>query len=152
MPITRRPLIVGESNPYPCAALAPDFPNSSGARLLRMINEVATMHPSEYEHAFDRRNLCRRRWNDKVAERAGEVLKKELRINDRVILLGRSVVLLGHKVRRAVGVPPLDPFGVLFLNGITYYCIPHPSGLNRLYNNPALRRHVGQLLLRLARG
>ena len=142
---TRRPLIVGESNPYPCAPLAPDFPNSSGARLLRMINEAGTMYLSEYEHAFDRRNLCRRNWSDRVAERSGRILRGELKEGD-------VVVLLGHKVRRAVGVPPVDTFGTLILHGVTFYCVPHPSGLNRLYNDPAVRRHVGRLLLELARG
>jgi len=142
---TRRPLIVGESNPYPCAPLAPDFPNSSGARLLRMINEAGTMHSPEYEHAFDRRNLCHRQWSDRVAERAGRALREELEEGDRV-------VLLGHQVRRAVGVPPLTAFGMMILRGVTYYCVPHPSGLNRLYNDPAVRRRVGKLLLELARG
>jgi hypothetical protein len=141
--VTRRPILVGESNPYPCSPLAPDFPNSSGARLLRMINEVATMYPSEYEHAFDRRNLCRRQWSDKVAEDQAVKIHRTLRHGD-------VVVVLGHKVRRAMRLP--RDLKRKIIGGVTFYWVPHPSGLNRIYNDPGTRRRVGRLLRRLAHG
>jgi len=130
----RRPILLGESNPYSAAlgdALSPRFPNSTGQRLWRLTG----MAEDDYLASFDRRNLCRTRWSSKRAQRAARDLKKHLE-RDNVI------VMLGHKVRRAMGDPP---------RGVQFLFIPHPSGRCRAYNDPSVRRRVRRLLRKLAR-
>ncbi len=49
----------------------------------------------------------------------------------------RHVILLGKRVARAVGCMK-DYFEPCHLeNNITLYVVPHPSGINRWYNDPA---------------
>src|SRR5262245_53354363 len=141
MPQTRRPIVVGESNPYsddPRDALSPAFPGSSGYRLWLMTG----LSPETYASLLDRRNLCRRLWDDPTAVATAKSLRQSLTRGDRV-------VLLGHKVRRAMGVPNVRS---MVEDGVRFYCVPHPSGLCRAYNRAQTRRRVGALLVRLAHG
>lgn len=48
---------------------------------------------------------------------------------------GRTVILLGRRVAEAFGVPQ-TPYFERRIHDHDFYVVPHPSGLNRWYNDP----------------
>lgn len=121
-----KPLIVGEANPYggdPAMALYPLPERASGDRLCTL---VMGLNRARYLSMFDRVNLCPERWSAPVA-----------RENARLICAGAhdTVVLLGSKVAGAFGLE-FNPFtsGRLAKSDHQYVLLPHPSGLNRIWN------------------
>jgi len=52
-------------------------------------------------------------------------------------LAGRRAILLGSGVARAFQVPARPFFEWRQSNGLTFMVVPHPSGLNRWWNDPA---------------
>lgn len=90
----------------------------------------------DYLNSFDRRNLLTS-MEDDPAE-AAKRFKSTL-------LSGDQVVLLGEAVRRSLDLPKML-IHPLTVDGITYRQIPHPSGRNRFYNDPALKFLVGDML------
>ena len=128
------PLLVGELNPFggpDHLALYPIPERCSGGRLARILG----LTPRQYLRRFDRTNLCRGAWSLPSARaRVDELLRED-----------RSVyVLLGSRVAKAFDVPFL-PFtamehGVFKPPRSSRTCwfvqLPHPSGLNRLWNEP----------------
>lgn len=124
-----KPLLIGEANPYgadPYFALYPYPKNASGDRLCRLIMK---MTPAQYLRDFDRINLCPTKWSAPVArERAQAILKSDM----------EDLVLFGAKVSNAFGLP-YEPFK-FFSNddgsGPSIAILPHPSGLNRIWNEP----------------
>lgn len=135
----KKPLLVGEDNPYgsdPQYALYPRPLNASGDRLAR---KVMGLTAREYLRRFDRVNLCAGKWSAKEASRrAGELVRE-----------GRDVyVLLGAKVARAFGATTFEPFTSRTLNvwgpkakvvdppssSQTVIFLPHPSGRCTLWN------------------
>lgn len=129
------PLLVGESNPYgddPYFALYPEPPHSAGGRLCRL---VLGLSPLEYFAGFDRVNLCSGVWNLRQARERAQALLEEAHE------LGRpAVVLLGSKVCSAFRVA-FTPFTEEFIEVsddqmLRTIVLPHPSGLNRLWNDP----------------
>lgn len=122
-----RPLLVGELNPFggpDSFALYPRPEHCSGGRLRRILG----LTEPEYLDSFDRANLCRRSWSLTAARsRAAELLV------DRGVL-----VLLGAKVCAAFGVK-YAPFthtrrGFAQSEHPLLVLLPHPSGLNRAWN------------------
>ena len=120
-----RPFLVGELNPRssdPHHALYPLPPGCSGARLCGYLG----MTPLQYIRTFDRRNLCVGEWD------SGRAHLEALRI----ILLEpptRPIVLLGHRVAMAFSLRPMSYFERVG----RYIYLPHPSGRNLVWNDPA---------------
>ncbi len=123
---TPRPLIVGELNPFggdESFALYPLPPECSGGRLQRFLGLSMT----QYLRLFDRANLCRGRWSLPAARsRAGELLAQDR----------PAYVLCGSKVCAAFGLP-FSFFSVDRSRGFVAAILPHPSGLNRIWNEAA---------------
>lgn len=151
----RKILLVGELNPYgadPEFALYPLPVHASGARL----QEILGLSNRDYLHGHDRVNLCTGSWSAKKGrEQARELLEAREP--------GTGVVLLGSKVAHAAELP--YPGGVLHVTArqLHVLVLPHPSGLNRVWNNPdaardarerydALRAAVGYELMIPRRG
>lgn len=114
-----KPLLVGEANPYggdPYYALYPLPENASGGRLARILG----LSDQRYLDAFDRRNLCPMEWN-----------MKDARANAAAILASErtAVILLGAKVAKAFGLDYAP-----FTRHQRLLILPHPSGLNRIWN------------------
>jgi len=162
---SRRPILVGEDNPYsarPSDALLPYPVKSAGYRLATTILGLSVV---EYLTDFDRVNLCGTKWDDEVARKRW-----------RLLLDGgnRTLILLGEKVCRAAGnrdehreaahaaesksplastmraVRPIEFFTkgmVSYLN--TIVTLPHPSGRSRVWNDPTAIPRARALVLPL---
>lgn len=112
---------------------------STGWRLWRMALLHTPLTEDDYHEVFDRRNLCGTRWDDGVARREAGVIHEFSEP-------GQLIVVLGRKVQESFGHPSVTP---LVVDEVTYYMIPHPSGLNRWYNDPSNRSTVGKLIAEL---
>lgn len=135
-------MLVGESNPYPgTQALAPVNSSCTGYRIWAMINSVAPLTHEEYTAAFDRLNLCAGGWSSVEAVEVARDIKSSAEP-------GSTVVLLGQRVSHLFGMKGTNPS---ILGGVRYFEIPHPSGLNRYYNDKVLRREVAVFLASLYR-
>ncbi len=128
------PLFVGEVNPissHPDDALYCNPRNCSGERLQRLI---LGLHPRTYL-ALHRTNLCTGTWSMHASRRRAELL-----CHDDPSRPWDLVVLLGRKVADAFEFD--GPFFSTLTvprwasKPITFYSIPHPSGLSRLWNVP----------------
>lgn len=144
-------IIVGQqpSGNHPDNPLATDNGVWSGARLARM----ASISGKEFEDHFARVNLNHRnegpfRVNEFTRARARETWKT-FRPEDKIILLGAAVSKCFHGL-----LPPLIPVGSPgspFIHGIcdsgmAVAVVPHPSGLNRFYNDPSNIIAIGHFL------
>lgn len=142
-----KPLLVGELNPYgddDYFALYPRPLYASGHRLCEM---VMGLKEADYLERFDRINLCYRRFSIPVArQNAAGIFKARP---------GGTIVLFGQKAATAFGLES-NPFTHLRLRSVesadgrlvvapaeagdasarTVVQIPHPSGLNRVWNAP----------------
>lgn len=120
-------LLVGECPGLTTRSTLPLFPyppNSSGGRLLKMSD--LTIH--DYLGRLLRRNLFLDHveiWNrDKAIEEAVKIVES---------VTVERVVLCGQRVAEAFGFRTF--FKLEQHRGVSYCAIPHPSGLNRLYND-----------------
>lgn len=130
----RRPILVGEANPYggdPAFALYPEPDRSAGGRLCRLILKL---EPRDYLRRYDRRNLCPEKWSMKVAR------PNAVEISKQAAPEGRVVVLFGSKVAEAFyeTSPPFSISDRPFAGFGTFpvVTLPHPSGLCRVWNQP----------------
>lgn len=98
-----------------------------------------------YERTFERRNvLPTGEWGRKKARRRGPKIRRQL--------AGRTVIALGNEVWGALDLGERPKFvgaGVVTEEGSLYYFLPHPSGLNRFYNEDKNRLSVGRFLRRM---
>ena len=143
-----KPLLVGEDNPYgtdPRYALYPMPLYSAGGRLCHEILQLST---KEYIKTFDRVNLCSEKWSLKEAR--GKAFD---------LLVTRGVgqhdhfVLFGSKVCKAFN-QEFKPFeSVIFPTGpareVLLTILPHPSGRNRIWNEPGSIEKAREMLHRL---
>ena len=121
----KRPLLVGELNPYGergAFALYPRPRNSSGHRLC---TKIMGLDPLDYLHRFDRTNLCTKKWDKSYAALHAGTIKWSDQYD--------TVVLLGKKVCDAFGFDYV-PFQTVLSKGKTFVVLPHPSGLCRTWN------------------
>lgn len=136
-----RPVLLGMNNPLsqrPEHALFPRPSGCTGNRLLRLLQRrVPEATERDYLRAFDRRNLLVGAWSNARAREAARDLS--------VPLAGRTVVVLGGAVRRALGLPEQLVHPVE-MDGVTWRQLPHPSGLNHWYNSEECK-DVAALLL-----
>lgn len=136
-----RPLLVGEDNPYgrdPRYALYPAPDYSAGGRLCFQIMKLSV---KEYIKRFDRVNLCAEKWGMKEARKRAEELLESHDV----------FVLLGSKVCKAFGLE-FRPFTVYVVQRpreplARVIVLPHPSGLNRIWNDPAAFERARTLLI-----
>jgi uracil-DNA glycosylase len=136
-------LLVGELNPYgsrPELALYHLPRGASGDRL----RSLAGLSDADYHKHCSRVNLCEGSWFLERARRRAASLV-EMRTEE-------VFVLLGSRVRLAFGGP--SPFCCSQVRGgrtrIVLVGLPHPSGRNRVWNDPATRDRVPRLLSRAA--
>lgn len=150
-----RPVIVGMNNPLsrdPEHALYPYPPRCTGHRLYEMMREYGGdgMSRARYLGTFERRNvLVGEEWSLRRAREAAPELRR--------LLAGRTVVYLGQQVLAALELPRVEPLtwqsGDLINEGPARWClVPHPSGLNRWYNDESNRAAAARLLLSLCEG
>jgi hypothetical protein len=138
------PVLLGMNNPVssdPAHALYPHPPGCAGWRLWDMINERVKCSKSQYLRAFDRRNLI-----DEIEWSAGEARARVDEVIGR--LRGREVVVLGASTRKIIGLPELLVHPLQW-RGATWRQLPHPSGRNLWYNDPACRMLASCLLAEL---
>lgn len=127
-------LIVGECPGKSTNSRLPMFPwpkASSGGRLFAMANLPIEIYLGELE----RRNLFYKHqptWYPWSAHEAAHGIHLGRKVGDRVVLCGKRVAAaFGFEKYFEVAQIPKEG------GGFVYYCtIPHPSGLNREYNNP----------------
>ena len=143
MGMTGSVLILGENNPYgsdPEFALYCYPPGCAGYRFRRILGL-----PQHVYLALHRKNLCDGDWNkDDAKRRALELLSPEApwRV---IVLLGRKVTETFEKV--ALSGDPLIAFTTRQCRpGMTLVSLPHPSGRNTCWNNPALHERARQIL------
>jgi hypothetical protein len=127
-------LLVGEMPGKNTRSALPLFPypkNSSGGRLLAMsgipphLYFARMMRVNLFEHHVDI-------WNEEQANlNAIEIMKQQPK--------GRRVVLCGRRVGSAFGFTQFFQMGHDEEADAFYVAIPHPSGLNREYNDPIKR-------------
>ena len=130
----RRPLLLGEvrQDRLPGPALL----GRSGRQLATALG----MDPDAYAVAFRRRNLLATwpggdRWPTALAVATAQ----------RMTLCG-VVILLGRRVAHAFGLVALPPLAWVPLGDATLAVLPHPSGLNRSWNDRAHVLAAGALL------
>ena len=156
-----KPIIVGINNPYsgePRNALAPYPERSAGHRLWKTLHELNFMGGPVTDHrvikvsydrqaymdAFDRVNLFEGTSYSRASTRKHVVGQKFIR----TLPQGAIVLLLGMEVRECLNTAlsrPLKkiPFHPQVIDGITWRCVPHPSGRSPVYNDPIMRLVVG---------
>lgn len=145
-----KPLLVGEDNPYgsdPRYALWCMPRHSAGGRLCYDI--LGVKDQIDYVRRFDRANLCLGKWSAKEATaRAGELQRSH-----------RTLILLGAKVCSRFGYA-FEPFTIkqkttsaaaAVLLGVpyeewTFVLLPHPSGRNRMWNQPGAIERAREIL------
>lgn len=150
-----RPVLVGMNNPLSSRsehALYPYPERVTGWNIWRMLADACGASRQEYLECFDRRNLVDAlAWDRGIARRRGPELWRELDQRT-VCLLGREVATIMCPLKFPL--QPLEwytPMGGILEDGsparVCY--IPHPSGLNHWYNEPAHRTAVGLRLEQL---
>lgn len=130
-----RGLIVGENpgkHTHPDMPLFPWPPTSSAGRLVGMSGVTA----GEYLGGFYRRNLVdARAWDAAAAARRARSIVTALFEMPRDF----AVVLCGRKVREAFGLRSAAWEPVRLESRQICVAIPHPSGLNHVYNDQSAR-------------
>lgn len=105
----------------------------------------------EFLAAFDRENVLKRypgsagkgaAFDLAPATRRATALKDRFRRK-------RTVLLLGYRAAKAFGIRSRY-FEPVKVSRATVVVVPHPSGINRWYNEPKNRRRMGRFLRRLA--
>lgn len=124
-----RIVVIGMNNPLsvlPQHALWTQPDGCTGHRLWQLASAYTGISEDDWLEGTDRRNLCVGDW-DRVAgtKRAAEWTEE---------LLGRTVILLG--LPTAVAFRPGRLYAPLeWWRDRDWFELPHPSGLNRWYNN-----------------
>lgn len=134
-------VLVGELNPYgadPRMALH-DLPDAaSGARLRRILGLSRPRY-----RALTRYNLCEGQWDLEEARGQAQVILHDHR-GDVLVLLGRKVAsAFRHRHARLLSI--VDEVG-----HAPWVILPHPSGLNRLWNDGETERRTIALLREVA--
>ena len=137
-----RPVLLGMNNPLSAEArhaLFPHPPGVTGHRIWQMLSEKTGCSRGQYCRAFDRRNvLDSREWDPGAAREQSQGLWESL--------VGREVAVLGQSTRAVLWLPAADPLLWMETHGVRWFLLPHPSGLNRWYNDE-LNREMAALRL-----
>lgn len=138
-----RGVVVGEVPGAHTHEDLPMFPSpvtSSAGRLM----EMSKLTPAQYLGCLYRRNVCYRRWSEGEASNTARLIVSSLFDHKDLF-----VVMCGHKVAAAFGVPCSYWMLGRLESRNCYTVIPHPSGLNRVYNDPGARERT-RLWMRFA--
>lgn len=149
-----RAVLLGMNNPHGRdveRALHPLIAGSAGAILYAMVVAEAAhrgepMTLQEYLQGVDRDNLLQSEdWSRVAARQAASDKINRLR--------GRRVVVLGSTLPSCLGLRTWDGRWYVCRDeaNLTYSVVPHPSGLNRVYNDPSYRQRTGAHVLDLIR-
>lgn len=130
-----RPVLVGLANPYsadPLDALSVDPPRGTGARLWRM----SGLTLDEYTYGFAKVNV-----DDRITFSA--FLES--------VTGGTTAAVFGREAARALRLPTNVPFFAKSVRtgGSTWYLLPHPGGLCRVYNDADARAKLRVIMNRL---
>ena len=147
-----RVILVGQmpSGNEPDAPLSAQDARWSGGRLARMCG----LTPDQFESAFHRVNVCYQRETKFATNEIGRARARRVntafRKGDEVVILGSAVEkcfygLTPRRWRFNDGHVKHGDFDN-HSRGIEWHVIPHPSGLNRYYNDPTNVRIVGEFL------
>ena len=136
-----RPVLVGENNPY-----GPDeefalWPAPVGCAGWRLCHEIFGMDADAYCETFQRVNLLyAARWSAPAARASAAALRERFPAN--------NLVLLGARVQAAFGYPGREPFSleVEGRGARRVFFVPHPSGRNRIWDDPASIQKARALL------
>jgi hypothetical protein len=102
-----------------------------------------------YLRAFERTNLLPS-WPGKAGKGDAFPMAEAKRLAAETPTAGRTILLCGRRVATAFGVSA--PFlACERRGGATFWVLPHPSGLNRWWNDPENKRRAGDLVRDLAR-
>lgn len=140
----RRPLLVGEDNPYQSPPAFDLWPEPVGCAGWRLCTKILGLSEIDYLERFRRVNLCRGGWSDVRARARAAELQEAALPEDLFVLLGR-------KVARAFDPGSGEAFTRyrVLLGGVkplTYCFLPHPSGRSRVWNDPTAIPRVRALL------
>lgn len=126
-----KPMIVAMNNPQGSHPLWPDPPMCAGWRLWKMLEFYTGASKEEYLRTFERRNLSSsRKWDPAEARRNAPIIRSQFS--------DRKVVICGVDTLRALELFNVPKFySWRKMDDFQYVLIPHPSGLNRIYNDPA---------------
>jgi hypothetical protein len=137
-----KPVIVGMCHPSsrdPSDALELTTANAAGERLWKMALMVRPMSKSRFDATFVKINLSATEEFPPPEERVAEV---------RLFLSRRKAVILGRQTWRCLtGLTNTEWFEAA---NYGWHLVPHPSGRCLVYNDEAMRRRTGELLVRLA--
>jgi hypothetical protein len=144
-------VIVGIFNPKsqdPKDAMEPFTKNGSGERLWKMLCEVHRITREEYRETFLGLNVVDRDPKEVDWSDLGYLSRRRKRIYD--VVGSRSTAVLGITAWSALQVEDspirkVDWFG----RKNNWWLFPHPSGLCRVYNDPAMRRRAGETLAKI---
>ena len=135
----RRVALIGMNNPLsedPRHALFPHPPGCTGWRIWQMLRARTGATKTDYLRAFHRYNLGNERhWHREKAEAYWKILEPTLTENF------DTIVLLGAAVRQAADILVSNLYVTRAL-----IALPHPSGLNRWYNDDRNRQIVEIIL------
>ena len=138
--MSAKPILVGMNNPQGNLPLWPDPPGCTGYRIWQMITEITGCNKRQYLRAIERVNIVEgTNWCAATARANAMALQTRLE--------GRTTVLLGLAVPAALGRPRRQWGSWQLGYGGRYVVIPHPSGLNRWYNDPHNRALAQRVLV-----
>lgn len=141
--LTAKPLLVGEA-----PSKNEPLPRPLEGRVGRRLAEYAGLTFEQYIERFDRVNLLDVRQDTK--EKGFEFDMDAARLSARQLMTtiepGRVVLLLGRRVAEAVGAVKNYFEPTRLVDGTTLYVLPHPSGVNRWWNEEANREQVRTFL------
>lgn len=142
--MTENLVILGEMNPQssdPTHALWTRPAGCAGHRLWQMATARTGVTEEEWLEMTDRRNLCVGSWDSETATDEAVRIAPEL-ASRTVLILG---ALVASEFRRIADAPhPVNQ--IIWWEARDWVAIPHPSGLNRLYNNQVTKASVEILL------
>ncbi len=144
-----KPLLLGEA---PGASGRTDDP--LGGRTARRLTtlagwpaeEGADPHRAALIRRFELRNLLDEPPGQQSRKGARFPLAEAREAAKGLDLRGRTVVVLGKRLARALGLQGVDYFEWIEALGAHVVVIPHPSGVNRALNDPETRRVTGAIL------
>ncbi|QNH71870.1 hypothetical protein P9VFCI_157 [Rhizobium phage P9VFCI] len=140
-----RTVLLGMNNPDPKDAFSTKKPGASGARLLSFINEYLIVEANEtlvdgtlFEECFQRRNIIDDSdWSFSQARHNKDNVLWSVEMR-RVIVFGKGPV-------EALSLD-LNDFEWKAIATTVWCKMPHPSGLNRYYNDSEVRVRAGKIL------
>jgi uracil-DNA glycosylase len=148
-----RVVFVGQAPSQNTDGLAP-FSGRSGQRLAAL----SKIPHNDLGNVFELRNLFDR-WPGKMTGKgdrfpATEARKRAMKLSTK--LRGQRVVFVGHNVSKAFGVKVGQGALMTWLTvghiPFRFAVIPHPSGVNRWWNNTANERAASDFLCQLVQG